>query len=115
MQQFLRTGFLLIAACATVGVGANAQTVIYATDLSDAQGWTLTSSIPPVVWAVDATPATVVGAASWRSAPYSLNYNDGVNYVTGASANQGTATSPWIDLSMASGNVTFGFWCNWST
>ena len=115
MKQFLRSGFLMIAACVTSGLGLNAQTVLYATDFSDAQGWTLTSSAPPVGWAVDATPAGVLSTPSWHSAPSSLNYNNGTNYYSGSMPNNGMAASPQIDLSTASGNVTLGFWCNWST
>jgi hypothetical protein len=73
----------MIAACLASNLSVNAQTVLYSTDFPDAQGWTLTSFVPPVVWAVDATPASVITSPSWHSPPYSLNYNDGVNYYTG--------------------------------
>jgi hypothetical protein len=115
MNQILRSGVLLIAACTVPVLCVRGQTVIYSTDFSDAQGWSLTATKPPVVWAADDTPASVLGSPSWRSAPYSLNYNDGVNYNSGMNANQGTATSPVIDLSAVGGSVTLGFWCNWST
>ena len=115
MKQFLRSCFLLIVACAGSAVGLHAQTVLYSTDFADAQGWTFTASAPPVEWAVDDTPANVLTSLAWHSAPYSLNYNNGVNYFSGLSSNIGTATSPPIDLSAASGSVSLGFWCNWST
>jgi hypothetical protein len=114
MIQFLRSGILLIVACGALGLGLQAQIVIYATDFADDQGWTLSSSSPPVVWAVDASPASVLGSPAWRSAPNSLNYNNGFDYIS-PGGNWGIATSPPIDLSIASGNVNFGFWCNWST
>ena len=64
MQRFLRSGFLTIAVCTAAALGVRAQTVLYSTDFSDAQGWTFSSSQPPVVWAVDDTPASVVGSTS---------------------------------------------------
>ena len=115
MKRLLRSSFLLIAACTASALCVRGQTVIYSTDFSDAQGWTLTSSAPPVVWAVDNTPASVLGSPSWHSAPSSLNYNNGVDYFSGTTGNYGTAISPPIDLSVASGNLNLGFWCNYST
>jgi len=109
MKQFLRSGFLLTAACVASSL-SRAQTILYSTDFPDDQGWTLTSSTPPVVWAVDDTPAKVSGANSWLSAPFSLNFNNGVNYHP---LGMGTATSPPIDLSVANGSVRLVFWCNW--
>jgi len=115
MKQFVRSGFLMIAACLASDIVTHAQTVLYSTDFPDDQGWTLTSTAPPVMWAVDATPASVVGSPSWRSAPYSLNYNNGVNYSSGTTGNWGTATSPLIGLIAGSGTTTLRFWCSWST
>ena len=106
MKQILRSGFLLIAACATSGLGLQAQTVLYATDFPDDQGWTLTSSFPPVVWAVDGTP---IGGLS---APFSLNFNNGSNLIP---YGDGTATSPPIDLSAATGDTYLNFWCYYAT
>ena len=115
MKQFLRSGFLMIATCVVTDVGLHAQGVIYSTDFSDAQGWTFSSNYPSVVWAVDATPASVLGSPSWHSAPYSLNYNNGVNYGGTPTHNEGTATSPPIDLSVTSGSRTLRLWCSADT
>ena len=114
MNHFLRSGLLLIATFAVSQHQLRAQTVIYSTDFADAQGWTFSASNPPVEWAVDSTPGNVLSSLSWRSAPYSLNYNNGVNYYSGLSGNSGTATSPWIDLIAGSGTTTLRFWCNWN-
>jgi hypothetical protein len=115
MKRFVRLGVFLIAAFAASALGLHAQSVIYATDFPDDQGWTFVNwNGFGVTWAVDATPATVLGSPSWHSAPFSLNFNDGVQYGSTVS-NFGTATSPPIDLSVATGPVTLGFWCNWDT
>jgi hypothetical protein len=113
MKQFLRSCFLLIVACVALAPTLRAQTVLYSSDFPNDQGWTFTSSGPGHPWwAVDATPATVLGTPSWHSAPFSLNFNNGVDYTP---QGLGTATSPQIDLSAASGNVWLTFWCNWHT
>jgi len=111
MKQFLRSGFLLIAACAS-SFGLHAQTVLYATDFPDDQGWTFSALGPGYPWwAVDATPASIAQSPSWLSAPFSLNFNNGVDYTP---LGQGTATSPWIDLT-GGHFITLGFWCDWNT
>ena len=113
MKRFFRTGFLVIAVCALSAIAARAQSAIYSTDFPDAQGWTFTglgAGYP--WWDVDATPTNVGGTPSWHSAPFSLNFNNGTNY---APIGDGTATSPPIDLSVASGNPTLAFWCQWDT
>jgi hypothetical protein len=113
IKQILRSGFLLIAGCGVLGLGARAQIILYATDFPDAQGWTLTGLLPPdPCWAVDATPAFVLGTSSWLSAPFSLNFNNGVNYHP---EGQGRATSPPIHLGTGSGNKILRYWCNAST
>ena len=91
MEKYLVSGTLTLAACIALELGASAQAVFYSTDFADDQGWTLTSSVPPVVWAVDDTPASVLGSRSWHSPPYSLNYNNGVNN-THANFD---STAPW--------------------
>jgi len=105
---------LLILFAAT----ANAQLVRYATDFPDATGWTLDPACPSCVqWAVDATPALVLGTPSARSAPNSLNFNDGVCFGAFACVgiSQGRATSPAIDVSAPAGTSTLSFWCMWDT
>src|SRR5688572_10033684 len=108
MKQFLRSGFLLIAACAASGLGLHAQTVLYSTDFPDDQGWTLGGN-SFAWWAVDDTPATV----GWHSAPYSLNFNNGTCFCSPLAI--GAATSPAIDLSAGIGSLALGFWCIYIT
>ncbi len=62
------------------------------------QSWTVQNSTSTVKWAADATPATVVGAQAFVSSPNSLNYNNGTSIASGSTANNGTATSPEVDL-----------------
>lgn len=87
---------------------------LYQTDFTTAQGWTISSaqcaSTSQWSWAVDATPANHF-AGAFRSAPASLNFNDGatVGPAFGAVA-CGTATSPLIDLSAAPGGARVEFW-----
>lgn len=104
---------LPVVLAASLTGAAHAQ--LYQTDFSTAQGWTLAavpgcSGAPQWAWAVDATPATHF-AGPFRSAPASLNFNDGtsVGPVFGAFA-CGTATSPPIDLTAAAGAVRVEFW-----
>jgi hypothetical protein len=116
MKQLLRSGFLRIVACAVSRLGLRAQTVIYSTDFPDDQGWTLVTSCSlGAWWAVDTSPANVLGSPSWRSAPYSLNFNNGADIGAAGIKTCGTATSPQIDLSVTTGTVALGFWCNWET
>jgi len=112
MNQFLRSGLLLIAACGS-SISLHAQTALYSTDFPNDQGWELRgmgSGYPE--WAVDATPASVLAGPAWHSAPFSLNFNNGVNLGPNG---EGWATSPLIDLAAANGLATLGFWCNYST
>ena len=111
MKEFLRSGFLMIALCGALGLVAHAQAVLYSTDFADDQGWTFTANSPEFRWNVDATPPSVIGSPSWLSAPHSLNYNNGVACGTGFKT-YGHATSPPIDLSVANGALSLGFWCN---
>jgi len=81
----------------------------YTNDFATAAGWTLTG-----LWAVDGSSAVAPGGA-FRSAPSSLNYNNGIDFNSPpATLNKGTATSPVIDLS-ALGSPALVFWCNYDT
>ncbi len=64
-------------------------------------GWTATG-----MWAVDNTPMLISG----HTPPYSLNYNDGLDYDNG-STNSGIATSPTYDIStLTSPMLEFWSW-----
>lgn len=107
MRHHLNT----VVLAATLAATAHAQ--LYQTDFSSAQGWTIVVGScfsPTYRWAVDATPATHFDGP-FRSAPSSLNFNDGFSAgpVFGAFA-CGTATSPPIDLALAGGAVRAEFW-----
>lgn len=87
----------LLVALAALTAPAAAQ-VVYSTDFSDLNGWTVTGGTT-FTWAADATPTASFGcgAAPFRSAPACLNYNDGVTYAAGNYAS-GAVTSPVIAL-----------------
>jgi hypothetical protein len=93
--------------CASAAFGQ-----LYQTDFTTAQGWSFSSSPCAAQWhwAVDATPANHF-AGAFRSAPASLNFNDGatVGPVFGA-VSCGIATSPLIDLTSATGGARVEFW-----
>ena len=112
MKQVLRSGFLCIVSCVASVHALHAQTVLYSTDFPDDQGWTLGGNMW-AWWGIDAAPANVISSASWRSPPFSLNFNnDQPSYGFNGS---GTASSPVIDLNGWAGNLVLGFWCIWST
>ncbi len=76
-------------------------------------GWAFAIVLPtPVVWRADATPASVPGGPA-KSEPYSLNYNDGVDYYDGG-VNAAWARSPIIELS-GTADPQLTFWCNYET
>jgi len=77
--------------------------------------WTISPPTGTVGWAADATPATILGAPSFVTAPASLNYNDGTDYVTGSTANTGSARSPQIDRTALPGTLRLKFMCNYQT
>ena len=88
---------------------------LYQTDFTTSAGWLLDNaqscnSTQTYGWAVDATPATHPAGAS-RSAPASLNFNDGlrVGPAFGGTA-CGSATSPPIDLAHALSDPFVEFW-----
>tara|TARA_R110002126_G_scaffold25583_15_gene87570 strand:- start:2995 stop:4062 length:1068 start_codon:yes stop_codon:yes gene_type:complete len=94
-------------------VTASAQQ-LYSTDFTDVSDWTLDTTSDPFVWNADATPATFC-AGPFRSAPSSLNFNDGETYgvdpVTGNHIQTGGfARSPIIDLSSAASDLTLRYW-----
>jgi hypothetical protein len=67
-------------------------------------GWTTSNTSSTVVWNVDSSP----NPPGYRSASYSLNYNDGTDFDDGA-ANSGTVTTSAIDNSNAT-STTISFW-----
>lgn len=74
-------------------------------------GWQFSQSVGNVGWAFDATPSNVTGGA-FTSAPNSLNYNNGTDYVTGTTPNSGWAQSPTINLAGTT-NPALGIKCNY--
>ena len=75
--------------------------VLYQTDFSDPTGWTLPPYTLPTNkphWALDNRPGSAPYGA-YLSAPWSLNWNNDVNYV--GSVTSAKAVSPPIDLSLA--------------
>ncbi|MBI2899693.1 MAG: hypothetical protein HYY17_05880 [Planctomycetes bacterium] len=77
-------------------------------------GWAVTSSNASVTWAADGTPAAVVNGQAYKSAPNSLNYNNGTNFDASGATNNGSATSPAINLAgLTDGQITFQ--CNYQT
>tara|TARA_R110002126_G_scaffold25583_15_gene87569 strand:- start:1911 stop:2978 length:1068 start_codon:yes stop_codon:yes gene_type:complete len=110
----MRRHLILSLAALTLSATAGAQQ-LYATDFTDLTGWTTSSfDDPNYGWAADATPSTFC-AGAFRSAPASLNFNDGTNYgqptgqPTGVIAS-GQARSPVIDLSLADTDPELKFW-----
>ncbi len=103
---------LLVAGSLVQGLAAGQ---LYQTNFSTAAGWTLGSgagcnSDPSYRWAADATPSSHF-AGAFRSAPASLNFNNGVQ--AGPSFGGvacGTATSPHIDLFFAPDSSFVEFW-----
>ncbi len=55
-------------------------------------GWSVTGNSTSCMWAVDATP----NPPGYYSAPFCLNYNNGVNYDCGR--NYGSATTPLLNV-----------------
>jgi hypothetical protein len=98
--------------------GADVLAPLYSSDFSSATDWTLLSANPNgVQWAVDATPATILGANAFVSGPASLNFNNGTDYNGGSGVVvSGTATcaAGLIHLTGTSSPV-LSFWCNYQT
>ena len=76
-------------------------------------GYVVASSSATVVWAADATPATVAGSPSNVSPPNSLNYNDGTDYDDGTTVT-GQADSPSFNLTGTT-SPSLTFQCNYQT
>lgn len=109
---------LLALALLALPLAGAARGQLYQTDFSGAGGWTF-AQVPPCggdpsyAWAVDATPASHFAGAS-RSAPASLNFNDGaIAGPTFGGVSCGTATSPPIDLAAASDDPVLQFWLSY--
>jgi hypothetical protein len=93
------------------------QSVLYSTDFSSGEGWTLVTthnSPGPFTprWSIDALPYQPGGAWSlppYTSAPSSLNFNSNDFGLPNTGVWSGHATSPTIDLSAADGDITLQF------
>lgn len=100
----------LLLALLGAGLADLARGQIYSTDFSDLGGWTVTTGgAPGYEWDVDATPNEWFGP--YQSPPASLNFNDGVDIGGGSFGvhTWGWATSPPIDLSVATGTPHLRF------
>lgn len=91
---------------------------LYANSFADASGIVIAGAAPGgVQWAVDASPGSVLGAAPYRSAPASLNFNNGVNFNAGPGVIVGGTAA--IDLSAIDFSRTqtpvLTFWSNYQT
>jgi len=64
-------------------------------------------------WAADATPGSVLGTLPFFTGPASLNYNNGADDSSGATANSGTATTPAIAKGPLT-TVRLKFMCNYA-
>jgi len=102
---------LLCVLLGTLALSAPGQ-VIYQTSFDDPGGWTLPPKSFPTDphWAVDDRPGKAPFGA-YLSPPYSLNYNNDVDY-NGTAIPAKVATSPLIDLSASTGIPLLSFWCN---
>jgi hypothetical protein len=100
--------------------GNDIASVVLTDAFANSANWSFTAGPTngTVAWNVDALPATTgTGINSWQSAPFSLNYNNGVDFNAGASViNSGAATSSpgLINLTGASA-ATLTFLCAYST
>lgn len=102
---------LVILGCALslslLAAPTQAQTVLYETDFTTDAGWTFSqSSVSGPRWAVDALPAAQI--VPYTSAPSSLNFNHDVQGLPWGLWS-GSATSPEIDLGVATGTPRLQF------
>ncbi|MCC7431713.1 T9SS type A sorting domain-containing protein, partial [bacterium] len=67
-------------------------TVVWQDTLETTTNWVFASSDPTVIWNVDATPSNALGTSVPYAGTACLNYNNGTNFDTYGSANNGTAT-----------------------
>ncbi|TAJ23482.1 MAG: collagen-like protein [Planctomycetota bacterium] len=98
--------------------GADVHAPLFASGFANAAGWSFSASNPNgVAWNADATPGSLLGAAAFRSAPASLNFNNGTDYSGGAGVivtGSATCDAGLIDLSGTTSPV-LRFWCNYQT
>ncbi len=92
---------------------------VFSEPFANAANWTFVAGVNngTVGWNVDASPATVLGAPTFQSSPFSLNYNNGVDFNSGASViNTGEArlNAGLVNLTgLTSPSLTF--LCNYQT
>ncbi len=133
MMHRLFACLLVLGACAS---SASAQSVIYGENFDGGPagtlpaGWSADAPTGTVGWSVDATPAvdgvtsgmhtfsggcyasipsTPMPPPMFGTAPFTLNFNNGVNTESGG-LYSGGATSPVVTVSSLTG-VTLTFWC----
>ncbi len=68
-----------------------------------------------VGWAVDASPAAILGAPSFATAPFSLNYNGGTDYETPGLPNAGSVVTGVIHRGALTTTGRLKFMCNHQT
>ncbi|KAA3601504.1 MAG: T9SS C-terminal target domain-containing protein [Calditrichaeota bacterium] len=61
--------------------------------------WLFENDVPDNEWKMDSTASQIGNSSAYKSAPYSLNFNNGINFLSGLEPTNGTATSPKIDIS----------------
>jgi hypothetical protein len=109
MQGSTKYAFLscLAAALLSAAMPAAAQTVFSDSFEGGVTAWLLSPPMGGVGWAVDNTPGPPFGPSPAPGGGLdSMNYNNGTNYNSGGT-NQGTATSPLINLAGVATPITF--------
>tara|TARA_R110002072_G_scaffold65778_22_gene162365 strand:+ start:19032 stop:20099 length:1068 start_codon:yes stop_codon:yes gene_type:complete len=107
-----RTTYLALTSLVFTATASAQQ--LYSTDFTDVSLWTLSTVTAPYQWNSDATPATFCGGP-FRSAPVSLNFNDGMTYGHDPVTNTGVPTdgialSPYVDMSLAASDPFLTYW-----
>ncbi|MCC7430093.1 S8 family serine peptidase [bacterium] len=71
--------------------------------------WQFTNTFTGLKWAIDSTASQIGTQTAYKSFPFSLNYNNGTNFISGTVANSGEAISPVLDISTHV-NPVLRFW-----
>lgn len=71
--------------------------------------WLFENDVPDNEWRIDSTASPIGNSPAYKSAPYSLNFNNGINFLSGLEPTNGTATSPKINISNLT-NPVLRFW-----
>lgn len=71
--------------------------------------WHFENDVPDNEWKMDSTASQIGNSSAYKSPPYSLNFNNGINFLSGLKPTNGTATSPKIDITNLA-NPVLRFW-----